>query len=275
VPFDLSCYHIDDEYTFSEIDQPLDTAEKGLILRADQVFVSSPGLWEKKGWLNPHTVFIPNGVHYDAYVTRCGEPLDLQPIPRPRIGYIGVIKQQLDLALLMALAKRHRQWSFVLVGPQKPTDEVVGIVQGLARLSNVYFLGGKAVAALPAYTQHMDVCIMCYKINDYTKYIYPLKLHEYLASGRPCVGAPIRSLQEFVPLIQLAGTLNEWSHAISEALAPAACSVTQMAARRSTARRHDWDRLVARIAFVLCDRLGSAYRQWFEKLSPALPDSLQ
>ena len=53
------------------------------------------------------------------------------------------------------------------------------------------------MSELPSYTQHMDVSMLCYKVDDYTKFIYPLKLHESLASGLPCVGAPIRTLQEF------------------------------------------------------------------------------
>ena len=62
---------------------------------------------------------MPNGVDYAAYVRTWPEPADLAAIPHPRVGYVGVIKKQLDLELLYALAGRHRPWSFVLVGPQK------------------------------------------------------------------------------------------------------------------------------------------------------------
>ena len=47
---------------------------------------------------------------------------------------------------------------------------------------------------------------MCYEMNDYTKYIYPLKLHEYLASGRPAVATPIDSVVEHGDLVALAQT---------------------------------------------------------------------
>lgn len=40
------------------------------------------------------------------------EPVDLAAIPRPRIGYAGVIKKQLDLALLVRLALARPQHSF-------------------------------------------------------------------------------------------------------------------------------------------------------------------
>jgi glycosyltransferase involved in cell wall biosynthesis len=261
---DLSCYHIDDEYTFSPVEKPIEAHEARLISRVDQVFIHSPALLEKKGKLNPRTTFVPNGVDYHAYATPYGEPADLKPIPHPRMGYVGIIKHQLDLALLAALAERHRQWSFVLVGPRRPHVEQTALIQQLSQMPNVYFLGGKPVDALPAYVQHMDVCMLCYAVNDYTQFIYPLKLHEYLASGRPVVGSPIRSLRDFAHIIRLARTTDEWSAALNEMLAPAAQSAAQIEARQRIARQYDWDTLVERIACALCGRLGPPYVERLE-----------
>jgi glycosyltransferase involved in cell wall biosynthesis len=265
---DLSCYHIDDEYTFSAVEKPIEEREARLISRVDQVFIHSPALLEKKGKLNPETTFVPNGVDYQAYATPHGEPADLKSIPHPRLGYVGIIKNQLNLPLLVDLAERHRQWSFVLVGPQRLRGEQTALIQQLAQMPNVYFLGGKPVDALPAYVQHMDVCMLCYEVNDYTKFIYPLKLHEYLASGRPVVGSPIRSLQDFAHIVRLARTADEWSTALNDMLAPAMRSAAQIEARRRTARRYDWNTLVERIARTLCGRLGPSYLGRFESITP-------
>jgi glycosyltransferase involved in cell wall biosynthesis len=268
--YDLTCYHIDDEYMFSGLDKekPIEAREARLISRVDQVFIHSPALLEKKGRFNPHTMFVPNGVDYQAYATPQREPADLKPIPHPRIGYTGIIKLQLDLALLITLAERHRQWSFVLVGPQGNLGDRAAMMQRLSQLPNVYLLGGKPVAALPAYVQHMDVCMLCYEVNDYTKFIYPLKLHEYLASGRPVVGSPIRSLQEFGHVIRLARTPDEWSHTLNDMLAPTVNSAAQVEARRSIAQRYDWNTLVQLIARTWCNRLGPAYLERFERIPP-------
>jgi glycosyltransferase involved in cell wall biosynthesis len=270
VPHQVSCYHIDDEYTFSDVEQGIDEREATLIRRVDQVFVSSRALMDKKGHLNPNTRFVPNGVNYAAYIRSWPEPLDLQPIPHPRIGYIGVIKRQLDLQLLHTLAQQHAQWSFVFVGPQTHPDEIGTLIGRLANLSNVHFLGAKPVAALPGYTQHMDACMLCYKVDGYTKFIYPLKLHESLASGRPCVGAPIPTLQEFRSVLDLAGTVEEWSEALAAALSPTARLEDRSAAGREVARHHDWDRLVHQIATAIGDRLGPSYRQ---RIQQGMPDS--
>jgi glycosyltransferase involved in cell wall biosynthesis len=264
---DVSCYHIDDEYTFSKAEIPLQEEESRLISRVDTVFIHSPGLMEKKGHLNPQTVFLPNGVDYRAYASTYDEPVDLQRIPRPRIGYIGKIKKHLDFALLHALAQRHRDWSFVFVGPCMNTGNGASFMQQLSQMSNVHFLGPKPLDQLPAYTQHFDVCTLCYELNDYTKYIYPLKLHEYLASGRPVVGSPFRTLRDFTHLIKLAGTLDEWSKALIDALNPAANTPAQIEARRCIARQHDWDILVHKIAESVCKHLGPAYLKMIEERS--------
>jgi len=268
VRHDLSCYHIADEYSLSEIEQPIDPSEARLITRVDQMFIHSIAMLEKKGKLNPCTAFIPNGVDYDSFATLQSEPAELKSIPHPRIGYVGRVKQRLNLALAIELARHHREWSFVFVGAQDGIGNHAGFLQQLAELPNVYVIGEKPVTALPAYTQHMDVCLLPYEINGYTKFIYPLKLHEYLASGRSVVGSPIRTLEEFSQIIKLARTTDEWSQAIKRSLSDGESSAEKIKARQAVARQHDWAKLVASIAQILCRRLGPSYLERFEESRP-------
>jgi hypothetical protein len=258
LPSCQSCYHIDDEYSFSEVEVPLGDQERTLIAQVDQVFVSSPGLRLKKGGINRHTAFIPNGVDYAAYAAIYPEPADLATIPRPRIGYCGVLKLQLDWPLLLRLTQLRPNWSFVFVGPiQDPGTKRA--VQQLAAQPNVHLLGCKPAYELPPYPQHFDVCVMPYRVTDYTRYIYPLKLHEYLATGRPVVGVPIPSLECFADVMTLARDAEGWIVALDEALTAAANSPARQAARRAIARNHDWEGLVRHMARVLAKRLGPSY----------------
>jgi glycosyltransferase involved in cell wall biosynthesis len=139
-------------------------------------------------------------------------------------------------------------------------------VDELSKLPNVHFLGHKPLEIACAYPQHMDACLLPYKMNDYTKYIYPLKLHEYLAGGKPIVGSPIRSLLDFAHVIKLANTLEEWSQALTESLAADAVSIDQIQKRRSIAKQVDWATLVHKIAGSMCTRLGSPYGEQFSAL---------
>jgi glycosyltransferase involved in cell wall biosynthesis len=250
VEHDFACYHIDDEYGFSPTATANSPREVQLIERVDQVIVHTPALFEKKGGINPHTAIIPNGVDYRTFSIPQDIPADLAQIPAPRVGYLGWIKKQLDLRCLIAMARARPDCSFVLVGPignVSGKEEQLATLQGLA---NVHFLGVRAASALAAYAQHFDVCLMCYEVNDYTNFIYPLKLHEYLASGKPVISAAIRTAKAFSDFIEIAEDDAGWLAALDRALMPDSQRPEKVAKRQACAREHDWDVLVERIAAV-------------------------
>lgn len=257
--FDLSCYHLEDEYSFSRTEVPTDPLEVQVLSKVDQVFILSPALFEKKGRFNPNSLYVPGGVDFAEYSEPQREPADLVNIPHPRIGYVGSLKWQLDWPLLLQLTQQHPEWSFVFVGPPSPHPEIAGMLRELSARPNVHFLGGKPSQEMVAYPQYFDVCIMPYGLNDYTKYVYPLKLHEYLATGRPTVGARIRSLEDCSDVVSLPSTTEDWSAAIQQALSPAANTAERCDARKSVARSHDWNRVVERIARTIALRLGPDY----------------
>jgi glycosyltransferase involved in cell wall biosynthesis len=263
VDHDVSCYHIADEYSFSDVEQPIPARERRLIERVDQVFVHSPALMDKKGRINPRTAYVTNGVDYRAFSAEVAEPADLARVAHPRIGYIGRLKSQLDWRLLAGIARRRPDWSVVLVGPTGHMGDHQSEKDDLLALPNVHYLGNRSVGEIPAYTRHMDVCLLCYALNDYTKYIFPLKLHECLASGRPVVGSDIRSLRDFSAVVRIAHGLDDWCAAIESALSPAETSPERVEARRRVARPYDWGVLAQRIGGILCERLGGDAPQRF------------
>ena len=226
---------------------PADPRETRLLASADQVIVHSSRLHQTKGGFNPRTALIPNGVDYRAFSAKLEEPVDLAAVPHPRVGYIGVIKKQLDLALLVRLARARPGWSFVLVGPVGNVTGKEQVVSELQAMPNVYLLGGKPVDRLAAYTQHVDVCLMCYEVNDYTNYIYPLKLHEYLAAGRPTVyhhhvGARACGCRH-ARAVRRGMAARDHPGARGRGLGPA-----ETERRRERARHFDWDDLADKVA---------------------------
>ncbi len=252
---DLSLYNVSDEYSFSSTEVPVSPAERHLLESVDQVFIISPALMKKKGGFNPHTEFIPAGVDYWRYAAPVPEPEDMRAIPHPRIGYVGHLKRRLDWTLLLDLTARHPQWSFVFVGPKSPHSEIDAALEELSRRSNVYFLGGRPAERLGEYIQHFDVCTMPYVVDDYTKYIYPGKMHEYLASGNPVVSAPVYSVLEFKDVISIADGAREWEEALARSLDDRDTPALRDA-RQAVARRYDWDGLVEKIAQIIAGHLG-------------------
>lgn len=259
INFEFSFYHIDDEYSFSSTEQDISEEESALIHRVDQVFIHSPALMEKKGRLNRNTRYVPNGVDYEAFSSPASEPADLSNIPRPRIGYMGIIKEQLDFEIYIKLAELHPEWSFVFVGPMRNVSAIEGLLERVQKKSNVHFLGGKHKEELPAYAQHFDVGTLCYVVDGYSKFIYPLKINEYLATGRPVVGVPIPSINMYRDVVKIARTAEEWSEAIARCLSVEENSPELIAGRRRRASEYDWRRQVSDIAQTMCEHLGSRY----------------
>ena len=261
---EASFYHIDDEYTFETDPAPLSEQERNVISRVDRVIVHSPRLMETKGGINAQTSFIPNGADFASYSRPQPEPADLVPVPGPRIGYCGMVKRQIDWPLLDEVIQRCPDASFVFAGkrarhyedPAKGTEDDVRLLDELGRRDNVWFLGEKTAEELTAYPQHFDVCLLPYRLTGYTHCIYPMKLHEYLAAGRPVIGTRIRSLLDFSSIVSLVTDAAEMEAAIRECLTEREQSVERVAERRAVAERHDWDHMVDRIAEQMCDQLG-------------------
>lgn len=258
VPHDLSCYHVDDEYSFSPTEQPISAEEAELLSRADRVFMLSEAMVERKGHLNPTTMQIPHGVDHAAYARPCPEPADLRSIPRPRIGYAGFVKHQLDWDLVEEIARRHPTWSIVFVGALSPQPGLDERIEPIARLENVHFLGSKDAGEIARYPQHFDVAIMPYRDDAYTRYIRPAKIPEYLAAGPPCVGTRIRPLEDFAEVVALATGPDEWSRRIAEALAEEPGDGESAERRRALALRFDWSHVVPTLAGVIAEGLGES-----------------
>jgi glycosyltransferase involved in cell wall biosynthesis len=159
-----------------------------------------------------------------------------------------VIKKQLDLGLMVRLVRARPKYSFVMVGPVMNVSGKEREVAELRQLSNVYWLGEKSADQLASYEQHFDVCVQCYEISDYTRYIYPLKLNEYLATGRPTISSPIDAVTGLGSVVSIAGSEAEWLAAIDQCLTAAFRTSAAAEARRAFARSNDWESLVNRIA---------------------------
>lgn len=250
--FAITTYHSTDLY--SEWGIP-ESTEIELLHAVNHTFASSSSLFE---YCYPHTAScsnLPNGVDFDLFSSPQPVPADLASIPGPRLIYVGVIKKQLRLDLMADIAERLTGLSLVLVGPTSTAVSGDRDFARLERMHNVYLLGPKAVADLPGYLQHSDVGLLPYELTNYTNHISPMKLYEYLATGIPVVGSPIRPLVEQQHLVGLATTANEWIGAIQRSLGNQNRDEPAITRRRQAAHGLDWDALATQYLATLEKRL--------------------
>lgn len=222
--------------------------EHRLLRRADLVFCPSTMLAQALYGKVPRKVeVLPNaadvGAFFGAAERGAPDPADLAGIPHPRIGWVGSVHPQIDYGLIATLAKRRSDWNFVFVGNKVPYTEPRSEQEYLEcrQLGNVHFLGYKHRNDVPPYVLNMDVNAMCYRMSDtsWIKVAYPLKLHEYLASGRPVVSADLQMLRVHSDVIRFATGPEEWEDAIDEALTRGGVGTPER--RIAVARENSWD----------------------------------
>jgi len=192
---ELVIYHCVDEYAaFTDIPSlPMLELEKQLLRRADLVITSAELLYQSKMQINPRTVLVRHGVDHvhfrRALDPETVVPEDMAGLPRPVIGFFGLIADWVDLELMAHVAGQFPTASLVLLG--KTTTDV----SALERLPNAHFLGRKPYAQLPAYCKGFDVALMPFRINELTLNANPLKVREYLAAGLQVVSTPIPEVE--------------------------------------------------------------------------------
>lgn len=245
---DICVYHAYDLFRSTPgWDRAKASQERRLLQCADLVLASSRSIADAlAGDAAKDVVVLPNGADVrafsDAADSANASPDDVAVIPHPRIGYVGNLNRKVDFELIEELARRNRPWQFVFVGRLGSFDNVgAAAVERCKLLENVHFLGHKDPGELPKYVAAMDVNIMCYRRdgNLWSAAGYPLKMHEYLAAGRPVVSTDLVSVREFTSVLALARDLNGWENHLHKALAGNGVGTKE--SRRAAAAQNDWD----------------------------------
>jgi glycosyltransferase involved in cell wall biosynthesis len=142
--------------------------------------------------------------------------LELQHVEgRTIIGYTGNIETRIDYQLLKAMIEYHRDNYLVMVGPvTTPEHKTIGLLD----YPNVIMAGSSKIEELPSYLQYFDCAIIPFKKITPMKSIYPLKINEYLAAGRPVVATDFsEDIQSFSDVIYMGPNADEFVPLIGHA----------------------------------------------------------
>ncbi|HMM80322.1 MAG TPA: glycosyltransferase [Pyrinomonadaceae bacterium] len=245
-------YYCVDEYTaFTGVAAGLKEIEEDLFRKADVVVVSAEKLLESKARFNPETHLIRHGTdwrHFRKAVDGSLElPTDVADLPRPIIGFHGLIADWVDLELVQKIAEHFSQGSVVLVG--KHTIETERLVAELRSIANVHVLGRKPYSELPAYCAAFDVAINPFVINELTLAANPLKVREYLAAGLPVVSTDIPEVRVLAD-VSVGDSHDSFIEKIEHALAHA----KPRAAVSDAIRAESWEAKVDELRKILEER---------------------
>jgi UDP-galactopyranose mutase len=156
------------------------------------VFTGGHSLYEAKRTQHQNVHVFPSSVdasHFGTARYELGDPEDQAALPRPRLGFFGVIDERMDLELVARIADARPSYHIVMLGPIVKIDPAT-----LPRRPNIHWLGQKEYRQLPQYLSGWDVAIMPFALNEATRYISPTKTLEYLAAGKPVVSTAIQDV---------------------------------------------------------------------------------
>jgi hypothetical protein len=256
-------YCVDDFSSWPGLDGGLmQELEEALVARVDAVVAVSTVLADRMSAFGRSSIVLTPGVDLDHWRSggssggaprlepaatrrRAALPVWWKDLRRPIVLFWGLIDRRLDIEWLAALT--HPQTGFggslVLVGPRQSPDPA------LARLPGVSLPGAVPYETLPLVAREADVLVMPYADLPATRAMQPLKLKEYLATGKPVVARSLPATREWADAADVVETAADFVRRVSERAESGAPS-GQLAARRRLAGE-SWEAKVGQLERIL------------------------
>lgn len=198
----------------------VDGMERDLAGGADMVFSTAVGLHETLQAYNAEAKMIPNGAAYEVFSRVQSErgslpcPDALKNLPHPIYGFVGMLQECIDYALIERLAQARPDATIFLIGRTLPGVDL----EHLKRYPNIVFHGLVPQPELPAFIAQFDVCLNVFRAGALSKDVSPLKFYEYLATGKPIVSTrePLQ-VSDFADVVYIADDETAFLKACAEA----------------------------------------------------------
>jgi UDP-galactopyranose mutase len=248
-----SVYDCMDELSaFKGAHSHLPILEKELFRKVDLVFTGGQSLYEAKRGQHASVYAFPSSIdksHFGKARNTVRDPEDQTHIPRPRLGFFGVIDERFDIDLLDQVASQRPDWHFVIIGPVVKIDPDV-----LPKHSNIHYLGGKKYDELPEYLAGWDIALLLFARNESTRFISPTKTPEYLAAGKPVISTSIRDVVRpygELQLVEITDTADEFTRAAEKILSGSRTNSDWLAKVDAFLENISWDKTWAQMSDLI------------------------
>jgi glycosyltransferase involved in cell wall biosynthesis len=211
-------YCVDDFAAWPGLDgRTLRAMEAELVANVDMVIAVSETLQAHIARLGKPSQLLTHGVDLDHFRRSIGGEVpsslrELGAMPQPLVVFWGVIDRRTDLAFVRHLAATMTEGTVLLVGPQDDADPQ------LLRLPRVRALPPVSYDDLPALATRASVLIMPYADLPVTRAMQPLKLKEYLATGKPVVVRRLPATEPWADCLDMADAPEHFAGAVLERL---------------------------------------------------------
>lgn len=176
-------------------------------LLADKLIVITEGLrreFEKVGFKN--ILVAPDGVDLEEFALNVSQEEARKkvslPLDKKIVMYTGHLYDWKGVGILIEAVKYFPEnYLLVLVGGTKEDLEDYGRrIKAAGSEKKIFLLGQWSHKIIPIYLKAADVLVLPNKAGDQVSesYTSPLKLFEYMASGRPIVSSDLPSLREIL-----------------------------------------------------------------------------
>lgn len=183
--------------------------ENKLMRSVDIVTVTATELMKKARLQNENVVLVNNGVKPEVFSL----PFVKQEKEKIVIGYVGAMLEEcFDAEIIEKLAEKYSEAEIHLIGPVGFDNDF------LKSYKNIKFLGPKTHAELPFYMEKFDVCIIPFFINKLTNSVNPVKLFEYLATGKPIISSALPEVKKYEDDVYIAHSYEDWINLIEKAI---------------------------------------------------------
>ena len=240
-------YQVSDKYDANQMDHAtasnvIAEMHEDLLSRADLVYYSGRKLFEEETAKNAELAgkarLLEQGVDYDHFASATSlewtQPEDIAGVGHPRLGYFGAVDPWLiDQQLVRYVSQRRPQWQWVIVGLRASPLEIES-------LPNVHYLGSKPYSTMPQWAAAFDVCVLPWVTdNEFVNYGSPIKVREYLATGKPVVITPIYEYARLDGILRVSRNYDDFIAKVEDALKND--SLDKREARQNAVRESTWD----------------------------------